>query len=993
MASSIQLLRSTNAQERPFPNNLLEGQPALNLNSTEPGLFFKAADGSLVKVGPAAITADGSPPNASATGLTGNTVGEMWLDKSVAPPVLKIYDGASWIDAGSGSGGGSNVSLLRWTKTATGGETSLSGPDDSGQQLAYTPGLEQLYLNGVLLERGADYAGTNGTTFSSLAALTAGDVIVVLIYSPFSVAAIPDGSITTAKLADGAVTTAKLADDAVTTAKLADDAVTTAKLADDAVTTAKLADGAVTDSKIPAGAAVDSNKLEYDPGIVTDAAAVAPYPLFGTMAPGSVPVSVNDKFEEYVSIDDFGAVADAQIRYDGETVGGSKILRCSEPIFSSADAGKSVVIQGVDDYGFFNSRITGVNSSTEVRLQGTPTYSETNVKFAFGSDNAPAINAAGAYALKRYETEGKKTGVFIPAGTYGISSLTLYVSHTSYFGTGRSSQIVNVSNVWTPGSFGTGLSRGRYLVRVYKAANDVNRGDFFITMTNPADASYIGTGLRLIKSQSSYTPSGDNPDFAEIVNVLEVDSTTGRLYLEHPLNYSFVGVEVAKPNDYTNGSSPADTWVMKSSIRDVSIISNSDSTAINFSGCYEIEVYNCYLESPGRTNSNAVNRLSMRNCTLACANGFMEWKTGSVDSVFENMFFLRIPPPKRGTRIPQQPSEPIIDWGEGSKGLTFRNISVFAPGAEFPNGVSGQATTEADITFDNIYIRAKSIDEGIVLRTTKEESSGNFRFTNFHFDVEEMRYVVLAQVNSLISPQAVMMDYYVENVSCRGDTNVTTAAIAAYMPSEYWPNATITNVRANGRVILGQKSSGSKNKVPDGILSNCITSYFVDPDNVSINLKGNSRFGEGDLWFECFRVTAAESVTSTVVNDTWRTCNFPALPAYTYGADKILFEGKLVMVGAANHYFTAFDGANSTSAAPISSTDGEVVMVSGEIFVTETSYELTMVLTSNSGTRIESITRAATPRTDGYPLEFRIWSDSGSVSVRNFSIKPALFGS
>lgn len=212
MASSIQLLRSTNAQERPFSNNLLEGQPALNLNSTEPGLFFKATDGSLVKVGPAAITADGSPPNASATGSTGNTVGEMWLDKSIVPPVLKIYDGATWVDAGSGSGGGSNVSLLRWTRTAIGGETSLSGPDDSGQQLAYTPGLEQLYLNGVLLERGTDYVGTNGTSFSNLAALTAGDIIVALIYSPFSVVTIPDGSITNEKLADSTITSTKVND-------------------------------------------------------------------------------------------------------------------------------------------------------------------------------------------------------------------------------------------------------------------------------------------------------------------------------------------------------------------------------------------------------------------------------------------------------------------------------------------------------------------------------------------------------------------------------------------------------------------------------------------------------------------------------------------------------------------------------------------------------------------------------------------------------------
>ena len=97
MASSIQLLRSTNAQERPFPGNLLEGQPAINLNSEEPGLFFKVTDGSMVKIGPVAITSDGSPPNNDPAGLAGNCVGELWLDKSLSPPRLKVFDGATWI--------------------------------------------------------------------------------------------------------------------------------------------------------------------------------------------------------------------------------------------------------------------------------------------------------------------------------------------------------------------------------------------------------------------------------------------------------------------------------------------------------------------------------------------------------------------------------------------------------------------------------------------------------------------------------------------------------------------------------------------------------------------------------------------------------------------------------------------------------------------------------------------------------------------------------
>ena len=165
MASSIQILRSSIAKERPFPGNLLDGQPALNTNSVEPGLFFKASDGSIVKSGPAAITSDGSPPNAGGVGQLGNTIGELWLDKSVNPPILKVYDGTQWVNAGSG-GGGSQVTLLRWSTLATAGQTVLSGADSSSQQLSYTAGLEEVYVNGAFLRRGVDYTATNGSTIT-----------------------------------------------------------------------------------------------------------------------------------------------------------------------------------------------------------------------------------------------------------------------------------------------------------------------------------------------------------------------------------------------------------------------------------------------------------------------------------------------------------------------------------------------------------------------------------------------------------------------------------------------------------------------------------------------------------------------------------------------------------------------------------------------------------------------------------------------------------
>ena len=103
MTTNIQLLRSSVAQKRPQPASLLDGQPAANINVSEPGLFFKATDGSLFKVGPVAITSSGNAPNAAASGPSGNAAGETWLDgrASYANAVLKVFNGTQWV-AGNG---------------------------------------------------------------------------------------------------------------------------------------------------------------------------------------------------------------------------------------------------------------------------------------------------------------------------------------------------------------------------------------------------------------------------------------------------------------------------------------------------------------------------------------------------------------------------------------------------------------------------------------------------------------------------------------------------------------------------------------------------------------------------------------------------------------------------------------------------------------------------------------------------------------------------
>ena len=92
----------------------------------------------------------------------------------------------------------STGSITTWRKAAAGGETSLSGTDDFSTTLAYTVGQEQVFINGVLLERGVDYTATTGSSITGLTALVASDIATVISVGSFNVAnAIPLSTVTT----------------------------------------------------------------------------------------------------------------------------------------------------------------------------------------------------------------------------------------------------------------------------------------------------------------------------------------------------------------------------------------------------------------------------------------------------------------------------------------------------------------------------------------------------------------------------------------------------------------------------------------------------------------------------------------------------------------------------------------------------------------------------------------------------------------------------
>ena len=85
------------------------------------------------------------------------------------------------------TGSAGSATIYRWTKTAAGGETSLSGNDNNSVALVYTVGQELIFINGVLQVRGTDYVATTGTTITGLTALAASDIVDIWSPNTFNV--------------------------------------------------------------------------------------------------------------------------------------------------------------------------------------------------------------------------------------------------------------------------------------------------------------------------------------------------------------------------------------------------------------------------------------------------------------------------------------------------------------------------------------------------------------------------------------------------------------------------------------------------------------------------------------------------------------------------------------------------------------------------------------------------------------------------------------
>ena len=77
----------------------------------------------------------------------------------------------------------------RYYYTATGGETSLSGADDNSNTLVFSDGnYVDVSLNGIALVAVTDYNTSTANTIAGLSALSASDIVEIVVYDIFTVA-------------------------------------------------------------------------------------------------------------------------------------------------------------------------------------------------------------------------------------------------------------------------------------------------------------------------------------------------------------------------------------------------------------------------------------------------------------------------------------------------------------------------------------------------------------------------------------------------------------------------------------------------------------------------------------------------------------------------------------------------------------------------------------------------------------------------------------
>jgi len=263
MASTHKSLRSSTADKRPT-TSIADGQIALNTNAASPGLFFKDSAGTdIIKVGPVHVGTTAPNATPATGGSSGNSTGEVWLDTSLTPVGVKIWNGSSWENA-TPAGSTTVQGLLELAtnaETQTGTDTARavtpaglqSKVSDSTSTTSSTTIASSTAVKSAYDLANAALPKTGGTITGALEIGTTGSLV-------FEGATANDFETTVAVTDPTADRTITLPDRSGTVITNADTGT---------VTSTMIADGTIVDADVNASAAIAGTKISPNFGAQT----------------------------------------------------------------------------------------------------------------------------------------------------------------------------------------------------------------------------------------------------------------------------------------------------------------------------------------------------------------------------------------------------------------------------------------------------------------------------------------------------------------------------------------------------------------------------------------------------------------------------------------------------------------------------------------------------------------------------------------------------
>jgi hypothetical protein len=121
------------------------------------------------------LAGGGAAINVSASAPVAPTEGDAWFDNTDGK--FYVYDGSFWVETGQTDAVFSSYN--RWTKVISASTVNITGLDDNSTNLSFTPGLEQVYINGVFIDE-SSYTATSGSAVVLDEAVLPTDLVEVL---------------------------------------------------------------------------------------------------------------------------------------------------------------------------------------------------------------------------------------------------------------------------------------------------------------------------------------------------------------------------------------------------------------------------------------------------------------------------------------------------------------------------------------------------------------------------------------------------------------------------------------------------------------------------------------------------------------------------------------------------------------------------------------------------------------------------------------------